>query len=1199
MNNNQFQPQLFNFVFRQDNLDRLFIRNEEFKKLFLCLQKFLTENYSNFSQYGKSIQKAALNLDDYLKNYIANEKNCFNFGKYISTMLTKFGEDFSRIFFSLSEELNIALEETVEKIVFTKKNYLEISAASINVYMHAELNYLKILQKYKKFCHDVEDCLQAYEDSQQEAKSIYNLSIVHRHLNKVRGCVGRVNKYEIKLKNAIELLNTKRKAFSINVLETISHFKINYKFCLVKFFEFTKKHSDAISSFLSIFAQLIHEKKLEISEMNLSTNLPCSSDFIFPNSSKNNKLEVFPEFLRYPEKLSETNILDFADWIQNYGEKMYVLSQHRRKILKHIKICIGEFGEAHDFLSKGVQKILKNVLLVVNWNVFGEYVYNLGQHMNLGLEMISKKLAIFAGFVVTKITSLESLLQENVKSLKIVYASINKTIKDHALIRNNLLKSQNNSKNKAIPFFTTKGEPSNLKEIQENLKTSMIETASNLKALLHDFSKEEYKRAVIFKETMEVIISQMEFYYTEIVESLKTYNERTYKSYNKLFTTELESMFNKLVVSDPKINELYKPNFVDLLNQEKDNEVVFISEFNAANHSLYQKIFNNSSSEDIPDPNERIDNSDEEIANEKPEDIDSENLNIQPRTHVPPSIISSDYMNYMIPKRKKSLDSPRFDDNNANINSVSVNPLNTPKENIIRPSRCESDISPIKLSQIDRSEKIESKPKLSVSNMKNNLNLDPEQMIEELANSPKKKKSTYAFFNSKFGLVKDEVIDEVFSCALLDKIVIQGKLFISNKKLAFHSYFNRFTLLGETKMIIPKKDILRIEKRYNALIFDNSIAVITLKGEVFFTSFVFRDRAYISIIKTLTPVEQKDIPIDEKPEETKEKPEINLEKDDVKVLDEEKIIDPETLIKLEERANIVKSLHPKEEYFKEITYTHVLPVKCRLDDVVRIIYAGIPYTYKGKTFKSGFFEFLKTERSGDTQLLITEFEPPIPPYYLSKDVPIEELVSAVHMSERRMEYIHPVKKTGIPFIPKTCPVKEVHKMYWINNKELFYINEAKSEKVPYSDCFNIVCGFRIKELDNCKIETSMKLQIIFVKKTYLQGTLERAVIEENGDAIRNIVYPSMIEWFTAIFKSKEYQDKYPSVALKEAKEEIQGEEKKLDEEGKLEEAKPEGVDRNEEKIKILEEKLKMAKLVIGLMGMVYLMIIVKLFLDYF
>lgn len=1193
MNNNQLQPQLFNFIFRQDNLDRLFLRNEEFKKLFLSLQKFLTENYSNFSQYGKSIQKAALNLDDYLKNYIANEKNCFNFGKYISTMLTKFGEDFSRIFFSLSEELNIALEETVEKIVFTKKNYLEISAASINVYMHAELNYLKILQKYKKFCHDVEDSLQAYEGSQQEAKSIYNLSIVHRHLNKVRGCVGRVNKYEIKLKNAIELLNTKRKAFSINVLETVSHFRINYKFCLVKFFEFSKKHSDAISSFMSMFAQLIHEKKLEISEIELSTNLPSSSDFGFTNSSKNNKFEVFPEFLRYPEKLSETNILDFADWIQNYGEKMFVLSQHRRKILKHIKICIGEFGEAHDFLSKGILKILKNVLLVVNWNVFGEYVYNIGQNMNLGLELISKKLALFAGFVVTKITSLEYLLQENVKSLKIVYASINKTIKDHALIRNNLLKSQNNSKNKTIPFFTTKGEPSNIKEIQESLKVSMIETASNLKALLNDFSKEEHKRAVIFKETMEVIISQMEFYYIEIVESLKTYNERTYKSYNKLFTTELESMFNKLVVSDPKINELYKPNFVDQLNQEKDNEVAFVSEFNAANHPLYQKIFNISSSEDIPDPNDKNDNSDEEIANEKPDDVYSENFNIQPRIHVQ----TNDFINYMIPKRKKSLDSPSSEENNANLNSASLIPF-TPKGIIIRPSRCESEVSPIKMSQLERSEKIEkteSKPKLLISNLKNNLNLDPEQMIEELANSPKKKKSTYAFFNSKFGLVKDELIDEVFSCALLDKIVIQGKLFISNKKLGFHSYFNRFTLLGETKMIIPKKDILRIEKRYNALIFDNSIAVITLKGEVFFTSFVFRDRAYTSIIKTLTPVEQKDIPIDEKPEETKEKPEINIEKEDIKAFEEEKIIAPETLVKLEERANIIRTLYPKEEYFKEITYTNVLPVRCRLDDVVRILYAGIPYTYKGKTFKSGFFEFLKIERSGDTQLLITEFDPPIPPYYLSKDVPIEELTSAIHMSERRMEYIHPVKKTGIPFIPKTCPVKEVHKMYWINNKELFYINEAKSEKVPYSDCFHIVCGFRIRELEGCKIETSMKLQIIFVKKTYLQGTLERAVIEENGDAIKNIVYPSMADWFTTIFKSKEYQEKYPSVVLKETKEEIQEEEKKLEEEVKAAEV----VDEKEERIKILEEKLKMAKLVIGLMGMIYLMILVKLLLNFF
>jgi hypothetical protein len=45
--------------------------------------------------------------------------------------------------------------------------------------------------------------------------------------------------------------------------------------------------------------------------------------------------------------------------------------------------------------------------------------------------------------------------------------------------------------------------------------------------------------------------------------------------------------------------------------------------------------------------------------------------------------------------------------------------------------------------------------------------------------------------------------------------------------------------------MIPFKNILRLEKKYNAKVFDNSISIITKDDkEIFFTSFVYRDQAY-------------------------------------------------------------------------------------------------------------------------------------------------------------------------------------------------------------------------------------------------------------------------------------------------------------------------------------------------------------------
>jgi len=93
----------------------------------------------------------------------------------------------------------------------------------------------------------------------------------------------------------------------------------------------------------------------------------------------------------------------------------------------------------------------------------------------------------------------------------------------------------------------------------------------------------------------------------------------------------------------------------------------------------------------------------------------------------------------------------------------------------------------------------------------------------------------------------DEIINpNTFSCALSDKILLQGKLFITNKKLVFYSWFNNASLFGTTLIEIPKSDIVEVTKQYN-MIFDNSIEVQTKNVKFFFTSFVYRDKCYTLI----------------------------------------------------------------------------------------------------------------------------------------------------------------------------------------------------------------------------------------------------------------------------------------------------------------------------------------------------------------
>lgn len=93
----------------------------------------------------------------------------------------------------------------------------------------------------------------------------------------------------------------------------------------------------------------------------------------------------------------------------------------------------------------------------------------------------------------------------------------------------------------------------------------------------------------------------------------------------------------------------------------------------------------------------------------------------------------------------------------------------------------------------------------------------------------------------------DEIVNSnSFSCALSDKILLQGTLYITSKKIVFYSWFNNNTLFGTTLIEIPKVDIIDVKKQYN-MIFDNSLEVHTRNVIFFFTSFVSREKCYAII----------------------------------------------------------------------------------------------------------------------------------------------------------------------------------------------------------------------------------------------------------------------------------------------------------------------------------------------------------------
>lgn len=101
-------------------------------------------------------------------------------------------------------------------------------------------------------------------------------------------------------------------------------------------------------------------------------------------------------------------------------------------------------------------------------------------------------------------------------------------------------------------------------------------------------------------------------------------------------------------------------------------------------------------------------------------------------------------------------------------------------------------------------------------------------------------------FHSIFkSIPAEESYLDMFSCALQRDILLQGRLYMSNRHLCFNS--NIFGYV--TNLIIGFEDIISMEKKSAALIFPNSILISTLHAKHFFASFMNRDLVFQKITR--------------------------------------------------------------------------------------------------------------------------------------------------------------------------------------------------------------------------------------------------------------------------------------------------------------------------------------------------------------
>uniref|UniRef100_A0A060T469 ARAD1C39204p n=1 Tax=Blastobotrys adeninivorans TaxID=409370 RepID=A0A060T469_BLAAD len=132
---------------------------------------------------------------------------------------------------------------------------------------------------------------------------------------------------------------------------------------------------------------------------------------------------------------------------------------------------------------------------------------------------------------------------------------------------------------------------------------------------------------------------------------------------------------------------------------------------------------------------------------------------------------------------------------------------------------------------------------------------DSEEHITGFAYANKKRnKEFHRLFRSIPG---DDYLLDDFSCALSREILIQGRLYVSERHLCFNS-----NILGwVTNLVIGFDEIVTLEKKNTAGLFPNGITVQTLHARHSFASFVSRDSALeflTSVWKQASPYQMRE-----------------------------------------------------------------------------------------------------------------------------------------------------------------------------------------------------------------------------------------------------------------------------------------------------------------------------------------------------
>ncbi|CAL8320295.1 unnamed protein product [Lota lota] len=125
---------------------------------------------------------------------------------------------------------------------------------------------------------------------------------------------------------------------------------------------------------------------------------------------------------------------------------------------------------------------------------------------------------------------------------------------------------------------------------------------------------------------------------------------------------------------------------------------------------------------------------------------------------------------------------------------------------------------------------------------------DGDRKLDRKKSQPGNISKTNAQYHKLFKEIsKDELLKQSYTCALQKDILYQGKMFVSDNWICFHSkVFGR-----DTKIAIPVLSVALIKKTKTAILVPNAIVIATSTERHVFVSFLSRDNTF-KLLKSIS-----------------------------------------------------------------------------------------------------------------------------------------------------------------------------------------------------------------------------------------------------------------------------------------------------------------------------------------------------------